>query len=381
MRIAFIKKRFSVHGGAELYLRTMLGALMREGHELHVFANRWTDEQGLAFHKVNIVQATSFLSALTFSRNSAKEVKKGHFDCIVSFERTEYQDIYRAGDGCHRAWLDIRSGFEPAYRQLSFAINPFHRYTLALEKRIFAETPLVIVNSNMVKEQIQRYYEVPEERIKVAYNGVNLELYSPANREQWRSSVRKTLDVGRDTRVLMFAGSGFGRKGLGALIKALPYVKKELGGEKLLALIIGKGDSSGYSRTAKRMGVADDIMFLGVRERIERYYAAADIFVLPTLYDPFSNACLEAMASGLPVVTTRNNGAAEIIGEGVEGYAIDAAAGPKELSDKIVLSLRDAAHMGGRARAKAEKFSIKEASERFMGLVTQTAAKRPANRI
>ena len=113
MRIAFVKKRFSLHGGAEQYLRTLLGELRKEGHDLHVLANHWTNESGFTFHKIEIIPVTSFLSVLSFSKNSAKALMRDRFDCIVSFERTEYQDIYRAGDGCHKAWLEIRSEIEP----------------------------------------------------------------------------------------------------------------------------------------------------------------------------------------------------------------------------------------------------------------------------
>jgi|WetSurMetagenome_2_1015567.scaffolds.fasta_scaffold04467_7 UDP-glucose:(heptosyl)LPS alpha-1,3-glucosyltransferase len=372
MRLAFVKKRFSTHGGAELYLRTMLGALMREGHELHIFANRWTDEQGLAFHKVNIIQATSFLSALTFSWNSARELKKGHFDCVVSFERTEHQDIYRAGDGCHRAWLDIRSGVEPLYRRLSFSINPFHRYTLALEAKIFSDTPLIIVNSEMVKKQIQRYYGAPDEKITVAYNGVDLDVYSPANKSGCGKAMRGKHGIRDEDRALLFVGSGFGRKGVATLIKALPGVVRHIP-ERVVALIAGKGDSGHYRELAQRVGVSDNVIFTGAQPEIAGYYAAADIFVLPTLYDPFSNACLEAMASGLPVITTRNNGVAEIIEQGREGFVTESLTDPEELSGRIILALRDAEAMGVRARAKAEQFSIRYAAERFIGLIKEAA--------
>ena len=108
----------------------------------------WTDEPGFTFHKVGILPVTSFLSVLSFSKNSAKALRRAKFDCIVSFERTEYQDIYRAGDGCHKAWLEIRSEIEAAYRRFSFSINPLHRYTLSLEKNIFQNTSLIVVNSS-----------------------------------------------------------------------------------------------------------------------------------------------------------------------------------------------------------------------------------------
>jgi UDP-glucose:(heptosyl)LPS alpha-1,3-glucosyltransferase len=369
MRLAFVKKRFALHGGAEQYLRTLLGELRKDGHDLHVFANQWTDEQGFTFHKVGIFAVSSFLSVLSFSKNSAKALKRDRFDCILSFERTEYQDIYRAGDGCHRAWLQIRSEIEPSYKQLSFSINPLHRYTLSLEKNIFENTPLIVANSALVKEQIRRYYGTPEGKITVAYNGVDLNKFSPAGRKRWRSEIRQPMGIGEHDKVILFVGSGFRRKGLETLIRSLPEVKSSLQGERLVVLVIGKGDSDSYRRTAKRIGVEGELMFLGPRAGVEKFYAAADLFVLPTIYDPFSNACLEAMASGIPVVTTRNNGAAEIIEEGREGFLLSSIVDHSELAVKIALSLADADFMGLRARAKAERYSIDKAAGEFIDLI------------
>ena len=376
MRLAFVKKRFSLHGGAEQYLKTLLGELRNERHDLHVFANRWTDEAGITFHKVGILPLTSFLSVLSFSRNSASKLKSERFDCIVSFERTEYQDIYRAGDGCHRAWLELRTEVEPSFKRLSFRINPLHRYTLSLEKYIFENTPIIVVNSAMVKEQIRRYYGTPEEKIIVSYNGVDLNKFSPLNRIGWRSEMRQAIGIGEHDKVILFVGSGFRRKGLDTLIHSLPEVKKSLNGERLVALVAGKGRSDEYMQSAKQLGVQGELMFLGPRSGIERFYAAADLFVLPTLYDPFSNACLEAMASGLPVVTTRNNGAAEIIEEGKEGFVITSCADPSELSQKMIDAIADAESMGLSARRKAEKFSIYDAASKFMGLIKQATGRR-----
>ena len=369
MRLAFVKKRFSLHGGAEQYLRTLLGELKKEGHELHVFANQWTDEAGLVYHKVSILPLSSFLSVLSFSKNSSKVLRKERFDCIISFERTEYQDIYRAGDGCHRAWLGIREEIEPYLRKLSFRINPLHRYTLSLEKKIFDTTPLIVVNSVMVKEQIRRYYGTPESKIAVAYNGVNLNKYSPGNRSKWRAGTRHSLRIGEGDKVILFVGSGFRRKGLETLIQSLPEAIKALQGERLVTIVIGKGDSSDYLQMARRLGVEDHILFLGPQSGIERFYSSADAFVLPTLYDPFSNACLEAMASGLPVITTWNNGAAEIIEEGKEGFVMASIKDTSELAGKIIRALSDAEVMGMRARAKAEQFSIYRAASVFIDII------------
>lgn len=371
MRLAFIKKKFSIHGGAERYLQTLIQHLKNSGHEIHVFANQWVDEEGIIFHKVNIIPFTSFLSMLTFDINAKSRVK-GHesrfYDCIISFERTTYQDIYRAGEGCHAEWLDIRAMVEPLYKRLSFKINPLHITLINLEKKLFENTKLIIANSKMVREQIIRHYAVPEDRIMIIYNGVDLARFSPENKKKWRDDTRDNLSIPKGSKVLLFVGSGFERKGLKTLIHAIPLIKGDV-----KTLIVGKGNTNKYKALAEKLRVSDKIIFLGTQKDIEKYYAASDLFVLPTLYDPFSNATLEAMASGIPVITTKNNGVAELIENGHEGFVIDSLSDAKELADKINLSLVNPEYMGKTAREKASAFPIEMAARKFIGAMQLVA--------
>lgn len=374
MQLAFIKKRFSTHGGAERYLQTLLKDLKNRGHEIHIFANAWPEEgpadRNIIFHKVAILSVSSFLSNITFNANVRKELEKAGTrpDCIISFERTTYQDIYRAGEGCHAEWLEIRSKTGSFYRKLSFKLNPLHISMLQTEKKLFANTGRIIANSKMVRDQIIKHYAVPAEKIDIIYNGVDLVRFAPANRGRWRESVRNDLAIPEGSKVLLFVGSGFERKGLGTLLKAVSLLRME----GLKVLVAGKGDTKKYIKLADKYGIAGNIIFAGVKEGIEKYYAASDMFVLPTLYDPFSNATLEAMASGLPVVTTRNNGVAELVENGNEGYVLDDMSDAGELADKIGLCLEKLTEMGTKAREKSEGFPIEKAAGEFVRVIEKT---------
>jgi len=362
MRLAFIKKRFSMHGGAERYLQTLIRHLTKEGNEIHIFAHQWSEGEGAIFHKIGILPFGSFLSVVTFNMNTKNALEKNHrMDCVVSFERTTCQDIYRAGEGCHREWLAIRSKVEPFYKRLSFRINPLHLSLLALEKRLFSDTALIVANSRMVKDQIIHHYAVPEERITIIYNGVDLTRFTPENRGMWREKVRQDLSVSGRGKLLLFVGSGFKRKGVKTLISAMALMKEE----DIKTLVIGGDEVKSYERWAVQCGVGERIVFLGPQKEIEQFYAAADLFVLPTLYDPFSNATLEAMASGLPVITTRNNGVAELIENGREGFALPDPLDVRELADTIRHSLPRLPAMAEQAREKAEHYPIERAAQEF----------------
>jgi len=365
LRLVFIKKRFLIYGGAERYLQTLIKHLNNTGYEIHIFANKWAEEEGMTFHKVELIPVGSLLSLLTFNKNVKRAINREiKPDCIISFERTTCQDIYRAGEGCHAEWLRIRSGVEPFYKKFSFRINPLHISLLNLEKELFSKTQLIIANSKMVKDQIIKHYAVPEKRIAIIYNGVDLKRFSRENRDKWRKSVRKSLNISEDSKLMLFVGSGFERKGLKTFIDAMPLITGDV-----KALIIGKGDVNKYKAFTEKYGISNRIIFLGAQKEIEKFYAASDLFVLPTLYDPFSNATLEAMASGIPVITTKNNGAAELIENGYEGFVAEGISDAEELADKINLSLNNPKEMGENAYKKAEAFPIERAVREFLDII------------
>lgn len=357
MKIAFIKRNFSIHGGAERYLQTLLNSLNKENFEIHIFANKWHNQEKLFFHHVPIIPFSSFLKAYSFNRNLNVDLKD--FDCVISFERTKKQHIYRAGEGCHIRWLELRSLLESPLKKTSFKLNPLHIYYLKLEKEIFEDTPLILANSEMIKNEIINYYGIDSTKIVVIYNGVDTERFSPSRRQE---SHRQKYGLPLDRKIIIFVGSGFKRKGLMSLLKAMKILKKE----PYFLVVVGKGDKEKYLKECYNLGISDKVLFLGVTSEIENFYAMADLFVLPTIYDPFSNSTLEAMASGLPVITTVNNGVAELIEEGKEGFCIQNPFDYEELADKISKATKNAEKMGEYARKKAEQFSIERATKEFI---------------
>ncbi|HEX8950044.1 MAG TPA: glycosyltransferase family 4 protein [Dissulfurispiraceae bacterium] len=374
-KLFFIKKRFSIHGGGENYMRTLVDRLKGE-YEITVLSSKWVETEGIRFQKVPDrkmgLKMGSFLSTSTFNKNVCAALGEAAPHCTVSFERTTCQDIYRAGEGCHAEWLEIRSRIEPLYKKLSFRINPLHLSLLSLEKELFSSTGSIIANSKMVRDNILKHYPVPPERISIIYNGVDLMRFNPGNKGRWRKKVREGLGIREDIKLLLFVGSGFKRKGLAALIDAAALVKRN----DIRVIVIGKGDTAAYESLAGELGVRDRIVFLPPQKEIERFYAASDLFVLPTLYDPFSNATLEAMAAGIPVITTKANGVAELVEEGREGLTVSNPLDTKELAGKIESSLAGLGPMGENARRKAEGFPIERAAVEFTEVIRRTVGAR-----
>ncbi len=365
MKIALIRKNYSVSGGAENYLRLVAGELTMKGHEVQIFTASTLYDKTFPVCRIRTLKKPSFLSNIFFAINSRAALKKESFDCIISFERTFYQDIYRAGDGCHKEWLNKRKIIEPFFKKLSFAVNPHHLSLLYLEKQCFLNSKIIIANSMMVKNDIKKHYSIPDEKIHVIYNGVDLERFRPVTSEQ-KSVAKHSLGVTED-KIILFVGADFKRKGLATLLKTISLLNME--NKKLL--IIGKKETLQYLTMIKKLDINKHVIFRGPETAIEKFLAISDVLVLPTIYDPFSNATLEAMASGLPVVTTANNGASELIKNGVHGFVINDPLDEHAFSEKISTALSKSEEMGKNARVKAEDYSIEKAVDKIINVVSE----------
>ena len=360
MKIAIIRQKFVLYGGAEQFVQGYIHQLAEAGHDIHIFANQWSpsNHPNIHLHHVRSFKLNACIRTLSFAWFAARAVGKESFDIIQSHEKTWEQDTYRVGDGCHKEWLEQRKRFIPTLKGVFLSFNPFHQLTLKLEKNLFesGRCKKFIAISQMVKNDILKHYNCPQENISVVYNGVNLSRFHPENKDLHRKNIRRELKIPENSVLILFVGSGFERKGLKALLQAMQYLRS--GDWRLL--IIGKGKWKKYLQFAPE-NLRSRIIYKEPISDIERYYSAADIFALPSIYEPFGNANLEALASGLPVIPPRHCGAADIIQHGRDGLIVESPESAKELAENINIlfdsSLRQS--MGQNGRALAEKFSVK----------------------
>jgi len=245
---------------------------------------------------------------IAFADNLERIDPPRHCDLVVSLERVWRCDFFRAGDGVHQAWIDRRARFQNPLQRIGRWFNKKHEVILRLEKALLADggARRVIANSAMVRDEIVSYYGFPSGAIDVIPNGVRVSEYGPAPLKHARA--RAQLKIGSEEIAALFVGSGWERKGLRFAVTASEKARMRL-------LVVGRGNQRKY-----RSG---NVTFLGEMEDVRLPLAAADIFILPTIYDPFSNASLEAMASGLPVITTRANGCSEIVEPKVHGTIVE----------------------------------------------------------
>jgi UDP-glucose:(heptosyl)LPS alpha-1,3-glucosyltransferase len=357
MKVAIaVKEHVESKGGLERYAVTLARGLRDRGVEVHVFANRWEGDDGMVFHYVPCVRWSSLLRVLTFPMNLRKHLATGSFDIVYSLTPFYPLDVYRIGEGLHVDALRLR--YPGPFRRALRYLNPKHLAILYIEKKMFEEGNYrrIIANSNMLKERVIELYGVPPGRVQVVYNGYDARRFNPGAKK-FRAEVRAMHGIGENERVVLFVSNDFKRKGLDYLMDALGALKRRDFAVRLL--VVGSAKPAvikKYRGLAERAGIGHWTTFAGAVRDVEKYYGAGDVFVLPTLYDPFSNACLEAMACGLPVVTTRRNGASEIITEGGDGYVIEDGSNARVLADRIfsAFSLDGA---GARAVLKAGNYT------------------------
>jgi UDP-glucose:(heptosyl)LPS alpha-1,3-glucosyltransferase len=342
MDIGLVKRSFRLQGGGERQIGYLIEGLLAQGHRVHLFSEQPPGSEpveGLIRSHIPGIPVSRAFRALGFAFMARAAVRRAGLAVVQSFDRTLGQQIYRAGEGVHREWLQRKRRSLSGVARGWSHVNVYDHAILALERRVFSQTPWIIPNSRRGEAEVARHYGVSRERMRTIYNGVDTERFHRGVRRRFREGQRAAWGVSSGELVLLCVGSGFHRKGLGAAIEALAVLRRR-GLRHVRLVVVGRGRPGPYLRLASGLGVAALVQWDGQRADVERCYAGADVFVLPTLYDPFANACLEAMACGLPVVTTVANGAAELMRDGIHGAVLHDAPGAEALAEALLPMLQ-----------------------------------------
>ncbi|MBC7804233.1 MAG: glycosyltransferase family 4 protein [Candidatus Parcubacteria bacterium] len=372
MRVALVRQRYNPFGGAERFIERALPALERAGAEVTLIARSWqSPAAGWEARQVLFADppyAGNLWRDRSFARAARKLWERCGFDLVQSHERIAGCDVYRAGDGVHAQWLEIRRAAAGPLERLGIALNPYHRYVCDEERRMFQHPQLraVICNSQMVRDEIGRRFELAPEKLHLVYNGVDLEHFHPRLRASLRAAARAELGVAPAETMFLFVGSGFARKGLDAAIVALASC-----GNMPYRLVVAGRDrhAARFAALAAASGLGERVQLVGGRDDVRPLYAAADCFILPTRYDPFPNTVLEALAMGLPAIVGRRSGAAESLRHGEIGWICEPE-DPAGLA-QLMHAAADAARAGGASsacRAAAECFGMDDMARKLVDL-------------
>lgn len=330
MRIGIITSEIGPAWGAQRYADELAANLASE-HSVIVIANKIQPnsqvgiETNLSFRQIPKVDGVTSLQILADSISTAKQVMR--------IKREMRVDVLHEADMGKSFCCDVSTVQQvgPAALEASRRYSmPFwadsRRHLLAtgllrqpfvslwLERMLLGRRRLFITPSKFMMDDMKRYYGVDESKIRVIPYGVNLGRFRPDAKK--RRVVRERLGLKDDDWLITFSGWDLARKGLFTVIRALAFVPNA----KLL--VLGRDRlPPPYLELAGKLGLNQRVMALFTR-KTEDYYVASDVSVLPSLYDSFGLVVLEAMACGVPVVTSRFAGAAELLTDGKDAFVL-----------------------------------------------------------
>ncbi len=333
LKIAIARRYYSLQrGGAERYCVNLSRQLLKLGHDVSFVGEGIDDELSdeLPFFPVRVQSSTSSARNRSFAENCGKVIAGQNFDIAYGLGRSLGVDLFRVTERLQSHWLNVHYR-NRAHRFLQ-QLNPRHRTLIELERTICQSphTRRIVTISSVDGALLQRYYDVPPEKIRTIYNGVDIDHFHP-RAKQFSSEIRREWGIGEHDPLITFASMDFAGKGLRTILESLRAARNQ----EIQLLVLGRGPQRKFARLAKRLGVANRVTFAGRQDKIERFYAAGDLMVLPTTYEPFPNVVVESMACGVPAITTATAGGADMIDEGTTGYLLPDSWAVRELAERL----------------------------------------------
>lgn len=376
VKIGLVLEQFDPRrGGLEHWTWQFARQLVRRGHEVHVVAFEFSDDaagEGIIAHQLKMPA-----SRLERADLLATELPRMGFDIVHDMGIGWAADIIHPHGGSTRALWEHNLMRIPKWRQIRFWREKRYRELAELERRQHANRNAIIVAvSQMVVSHFEMFHGLPRQRLRLIYNGVDVNTFTPANRDRYRHATRKQLGVGDEVLFLMLAHNLL-LKNADAIIRAAAELIG-LGAPFRLVIAGGKRPDR-FVKLARKLEITEQVTFLGPVDA-RPYYAAADVFVHPTWYDPCSLVTLEASSSGLPVITTGHNGASEFMNDGKEGFVLSHPADVSGLAERMrkLLDPGLRERMGEAGRALALQHTFEQQTMQFEKLYREIVAARSA---
>lgn len=309
-KIALILPKFSCYGGVERFGYSLSAFLSQNGYCVDfICAKSEVDPpKGVNVLTVGRYGLCRAGKLLWFLYAAEKLRREGNYDLCFSLGKSINQDLVRIGGGplkafwklSRRAWPE---GFKRSFKMLRRHLAPVNAIINYVERRQIKSGAKIICVSHRVKEWILDCYpQLAPDTIKVIYNKPDLELFTPMDNSR-RIKIRSDEGLSADDIIISTATTNFALKGVETLIRTLPLLPSNF-----ILHVAGNRNPAKYHKLAKSLGVDERVRFMGRVDRMVHFYGASDVFVLPSFYDACSNSVLEALACGLPVISSKDNG-------------------------------------------------------------------------
>lgn len=389
MKIALAIENFSAHGGgAESYAVQLAKTLVSQEWEVHLFGHAWDGEpEEAVFHRIPALPSwlPASVRILHFALAHRKMVSAGDFHVVLGFGNTLTMNVYQSHGGVHyysssRKLLAVRNPVVRGLKAVSMYVSPKFYARGWIEAAPFRMNPRpqIIAISDMVRNDMAEHFGVPKEEIHLVYNGIDTTKFGD-RRPGVRHELRRKLGFG-DEVLFLFMAYDFRKKGVGHLVQAAAKLRDEVGTGRFGVVVVGRPPYPGLSRLVSRLGLNHVVVFPGPTREPEAFYSACDVFVLPTFYDACSLVVFEAMAAGLPTITTIFNGAAGIIEDGKDGIILRQPGNVDEMADAMRRLLDDGFRLKASSRAEktASNYTVEENHRAMISIFREMVRKQRA---
>jgi UDP-glucose:(heptosyl)LPS alpha-1,3-glucosyltransferase len=377
MRIGLITRRFdTAGGGTERDLVLTAQILSAAGHQVTIHADEVRSDSGnLTVRRVGALPFGRALKLLSFGLRAAPSARRDGADLVLSFARATNADIVRSGGGAHSSYVRAARRWQTPIASAAMRLSLYHRAQIALERASFKSPYLrcAVAVSELVRRDLRNTFGLDASQVFTLYNGVDLKRFVPNRDKALTKQVRHELGIPEDLSAVAFVGHGFARKGLQFLLDAWPLL------DTRACLVVAGADRSSavYRNRANQMGIGDRVIFVGPQSRIERLFAAVDAVALPSLFEPFGNVVMEAMAAGLPALCSKRCGAAELIPPDLRELVVEDPSDVAELARRVGSLLRLRGEASQMVRATAEQYTWERHGAELLRIVSGSKQHRP----
>lgn len=332
-------------GGCETYIADLARRLIADGHDVHLYSCRWDAHalpEAMHFHALPALRGPRFLRPWRFGGACLKAIAKNRHDVTIGFDKTWGQDVLYPQGGLHAASAEhnrrkFRAHWQRGLARFVKAFDLAHWSYSFLERKQYlsAPRPLIVVNSFMVRDHFQRHLQVSFDQLHVVRSAIDPDRFLEHDRLKRRQEWRERWGLAPAETIGLFAAMNYRLKGLEPLLHAVGalLVRPTNPRPRFRLVVAGNPNFRAYEKLARRLGIANAVRFVGHCDPMRNAYFAADFLAHPTFYDPCSLVVLEALACGLPVITTQANGASELLSPPREGYVIADPHDHEQLAD------------------------------------------------
>jgi UDP-glucose:(heptosyl)LPS alpha-1,3-glucosyltransferase len=380
MRIALSSADFNKVGGAERVAVEAANWLAHAGHEVTVYGvriDRAVLDEAVRVRQISVPAKLDVYTGLGFRRRAAAAIAADRPDVHGAFCGLSPLGGVFWVPVVSRVGYNLLLSRRSAIARLPVRLNPFHRGRLWLERGLLAPggCARLLALTDRSRSDISSIYGIPEEDIDVLAPGFDPDVFDPELRQRRRAEARARFGYEDEDRVLLFVGNELERKGFDTLLEAVGLLEDPK--VKLLGAGHVAPDAEKYRSLTERLGLTDRVRWLGSSSDVALLHAAADAFVLPTRYEPWGLVIVEALGSGLPVVTSQLAGAALVVDEAETGRLLRDPENPAELAEALRWALSGAPARAATIAASVRDYTWARVIARYEAVLRAVAMERP----